>query len=918
MIVSLATLVLLLLLAVFVAAGMREELSIVLSQESRVRAKWMARGGLQFAIHHLKFGSDGARRKVVGSWSSNWAFRSSPATRLTSGLSGSSLAGVAGTSNILIGAASASRLSPPRATLTFKILDAASLVHANDRNPNLAAILDGLPGLSGRGSSIVSYRNGLPGQRFRASEELLAVAGMTRAVYDGVKDYLTLHAWADAKALNALGAGGAVTVSGSSPRAPVNVNTASRPVLLAVLQPVLGSSAAGFADAILGRTQGVSPAPFNTRAEFNAFATAQLSATDAALARRAFDPNRIKPAAFSTELTFHSGGIYQVEVLAEVRGFFGGSLAQKRVAAGVRVYDVLMHTLKSDFADEDLNLDGDSGDSGEGDFNGNTLLDPAAYMRTTWLDSTPIDEVDDQGPAGYSAGFSGGSDPEGRSPLPYRAVLNAVKLGFWDNFDEDVGYSRGVWRHRPYSYVTPSGTPVVAEIRQVGGWPQYGDIGSVGAASLDSGGYPGDDADNEIFANYEGSVVTNPPQPDDAYQEFFMGPPFYIKSFFGGGRHDMVNVTRWTAWPHSQPFIQAQVAPSLNAFDTANLAFYARVTNYDGRRTTATNPGDAPGVNPGDAPGRGFEDVGYVHYFRDEVNGLRTTYISNQGNKYVPRTDIPNTYEVVHIRPSDGAEVTIETDPQAETYPFLVRGPLAVERARVLIAWPPAYSEPRVEQATSFSRLKSYRFLVRKSGSSANGTFETNSGSGYAQILSLTGMDLRSVGSFSLRANASQPAWDDVRILANRGRFAKKIRVPHVYTAFPRPDLGAFTYSGLDDGSQTILKFHYVVDQNAGANPANAFVGYVAADDFTDPAQRTNAAAITALYGSGRPLLVLEPNPDAVSIGPGLPALERSDGSFIYGFEFRSLMTASTPRSPVLEDVTLTIVGPTEFLSWRE
>ncbi len=919
MIVSLATLVLLLLLAGFVAAGLREELSIVLSQENRVRAKWMARGGAHVALHHLKFGADGARKKVTGSWSANWAFRSSPATPLTTGLAGASLSSVTGTTNVLIGAASAARLSPVRATLTFKILDAASLVHVNDRNPNLASILNGVPGLAGRGPAIVAYRSTLPGARFRAKEELFGVPGMTQALYDSAKDYLTLQAWADAKAVNALGAGGAVTVSGSSPRAPVNVNTASRPVLLSVLQPVLGGAASAFADAILGRTQAASPVPFNTRAEFNAFAAAQLSATDAALARRAFDPNRIKPATFSTELSFHGGGIYSVEVSAEVNGFFGRKLAQKRLQTTVRVSDVLMHTLKSDFADEDLNLDGDSADPGEGDFNGNSFLDPAAYMRATWLDSAPIDEADDQGPAGYSAGFSGGSDPEGRSNLAYRAVLNAVKSGFWDNFDEDTGFSRTVWLHRPYAYVDPtSGALIVAELRNVGGWPQYGGIGSVGSASLDSGGYPGDDADNELFANYEGSVQTNPPKPTDSYQEFFLGLPFYIKSFFGGGRHDMINVTRWTAWPHSQPFIAAQTAPGLNAFDTANLAFYARATNFDSRRTTATNAGDAPGVNPGDPPGRGFEDVGYVHYFRDEVNGLRTAYVSNRGNKYVPRSDNPNRYEVVHVRPADGAEVTIETDPNAQSYPFLLRGPLAVERARVLVAWPPAYSEPRVEQASAFSRLKSYRFLIRKSGASANGTYETNSGTGYGQVLSLSGMDLRSVGTFSLRANASQPAWDDVRILANRGRFAKRMRVPYVYTAFPRPDLGAFTYSGLQDGSATLLKFHYVVDQNAGANPSNAFVGYVAASDFTDPAQRTNSTAITALYGSGRPLLVLEPNPDGVSIGPGLPALERSDGSFIYGFEFRSIMTTTAPRSAALDDVTLTVVGPTEFLSWRE
>lgn len=130
----------------------------------------------------------------------------------------------------------------------LKVVDTASQIDLNGSQANLATILQNLglaiaeirgtnPVPAGMGTAIVTYRGGLNGAQFRSKDELLGVPGMTQALYDVLKDYVSVAGYRDPRVINP---NPSANFPGNWPnagqlvsRAPINLNTAPYPVLVA-------------------------------------------------------------------------------------------------------------------------------------------------------------------------------------------------------------------------------------------------------------------------------------------------------------------------------------------------------------------------------------------------------------------------------------------------------------------------------------------------------------------------------------------------------------------------------------------------------------------------------------------------------------------------------------------------------------
>ncbi|MFA6356291.1 MAG: hypothetical protein WCY23_04185, partial [Candidatus Omnitrophota bacterium] len=76
-------------------------------------------------------------------------------------------------------------------------------------------------------TNIVNYRGAALTNPFDSVEEVQRVTGMTQAIYDAIKDYVTVYSYINPYSYRP-------PASGTASRAPININTASREVLEAV------------------------------------------------------------------------------------------------------------------------------------------------------------------------------------------------------------------------------------------------------------------------------------------------------------------------------------------------------------------------------------------------------------------------------------------------------------------------------------------------------------------------------------------------------------------------------------------------------------------------------------------------------------------------------------------------------------
>ncbi len=80
-------------------------------------------------------------------------------------------------------------------------------------------------------TNIVNYRGATLTNPFDSVEELLQVTGMTQAIYDAIKDYVTVYSFVNTNVTRP-------PAVGTTSRAPININTASREVLEAIFDPL--------------------------------------------------------------------------------------------------------------------------------------------------------------------------------------------------------------------------------------------------------------------------------------------------------------------------------------------------------------------------------------------------------------------------------------------------------------------------------------------------------------------------------------------------------------------------------------------------------------------------------------------------------------------------------------------------------
>ena len=340
-------------------------------------------------------------------------------------------------------------------TYAIRISDTASRININDTNPNLRTMLKdlvavlGSPLVASDGDAIVDSR---PAQGYLTKEEIMMHAGLSSEKYNKIKDCITVESYIDEDSEDA--SPPTATASTYQRKAPVNINTASSEVLQAVLISIIGrQKAQSLADAIITQRDSVPFKSWNGLANAggfddfieNAVTSPALTTADKSAIKDNANPNRIKPLTYSTDFCFHPSGVFEMVSTGQVGtdansdgdlSDSGDSIkAVKEITVLVRIYNIISYTAKEQFRGEDANYNGIL-DAGE-DLNGNGLLDQPVYKRITWLNSCPVVSSDDHG-LGYASG--------------YKTIPGAVKLGFWDNFDEDDdnvnkrGYSWSNWQ----------------------------------------------------------------------------------------------------------------------------------------------------------------------------------------------------------------------------------------------------------------------------------------------------------------------------------------------------------------------------------------------------------------------------------------------------------------------------------------
>jgi DNA uptake protein ComE-like DNA-binding protein len=832
------------------------------------RARLLARGGVHIALAHLKYGVDGARDNFCDSRLEDWYYTAGAGTDLGDAPAlQTSFPGLAGLKeNIDLG-------SNLIGMIYLKILDSASQINLNDSNPNLALILSHLPSLdAARANAIIAYRNSLAGGAFSFEEELLNVPGITPAIFNAIKDHVTLYSWSDPKATTSYNvADYTTTVSGGQSRSPVNVNTASQAVLTAVLQPLVPAEAASVASQIVAH---VETSPFYSWQAFNTFIDGLgLAQSKANAIKNNANPNRIKPAGYTTEFCFHGGGYYEVESLARIERPNGTVLSRQSVKAGLKIFDIAQHTLKNDFRDEDTNNDGDHTDSfyGEGNFdttfeNGVARVDNTNYEKTTWLDSCPVNEADDQNWQGYS-----GTDPNEITPpgFPYRIIPNAVKLGFWDNFDEDqaTNQSRAWWGNEMnynmqisdvgsgfnYTYNASDYSdndifpPAGQEARPAsfdGTEPTVNKLHTYDDVSSGSNAFFLDDADNELWAHGSGDPLNMITTQD--FSKFYLG----ARGINLGGN----------------PVIDTH----FNRWDPAD-GFYFRVFNYDGPRSNNGRDTNFPGYRwqdlsdptfVPDPPGRDRLDVGRVELFG--INGWLQFYINPIGNIYNPA----------------GAVKWGDFWAVSGSGFFAMSGGMAWSDAhrfqRDKVYKLGCFFSSGAERAHYY--VYASQFFAAENEHSRRYTFNAN---------------MR--GRIQLYSNAGQAAWDDVRIIDNDGRFAKHFVAPD------NIDFGAF-HANVTTPANTEV---YYVGSTIGGNR------YAGANliDLSLASQTGNFLQSSGPYFPDQPVMTL---------GAGARIIEgpSAAGSKVFSYSFRmtTRITGMTPVVPAIEDVSISYLPATEIL----
>ncbi len=242
---------------------------------------------------------------------------------------------------------------------------------------------------------------------------------INKANLDTLRPFITVNSYRDPNCGN---------------RAPVNINTCSQEVMESIFAGLRGSSGPAINDARAANAASavIAAQPITSWSSFDNVidAVGGLNANQRAAIKDNCNPNRTKPTSSTTEFCFNSGGCYTIIAVGTVTGALGVPAGSNTLRAVVKIYDIYCETTKAQFkmGNEDKNYNNIL-DAGE-DTNGNGVLD--VPVRVTWLNSCPVDSTDLFG--SYSI------------PASAETIDDSLKLGFWDNFDEDfLTYSTNEW-----------------------------------------------------------------------------------------------------------------------------------------------------------------------------------------------------------------------------------------------------------------------------------------------------------------------------------------------------------------------------------------------------------------------------------------------------------------------------------------
>ncbi len=431
LIFALGILTLLLVMGVSFVMNMMAENRMTENWVRSLRARLASQAGLERAIAEMQLH---AQNTATDSSTESWAWTTTrPSFNAGGGISGT----LADGSKYIL------KISDGNSRLNLNVA-----VQQNVASSDLVLMLQQLPGLDvASATNIINYRNTLPGRKFTTKEQVM-LAGINKATYDQFQDFITLNSYVDPNASEesgqatsasgttladsskvwgpnaqfnrtvrvyaGRGSGQSRVISGNTAntlsvssawsvvpdttslyaimaRAPVNVNTAADEVLTAVLTPVLGQ---GFIAALKAQR------PIRTWRQFE-------SVVNDANVRNNANPNRTKPVTHTTEFCFNGGGVFEMESTGHVLDSNGVAvLSEQKIRSAVQVYKILAESQKWQWA-----------------------RTPEFY-RVTWMNTCPTDLSTDN-----AIDF----------PANYTQVSNALKIGYWDNFQEDNNYTATMW-----------------------------------------------------------------------------------------------------------------------------------------------------------------------------------------------------------------------------------------------------------------------------------------------------------------------------------------------------------------------------------------------------------------------------------------------------------------------------------------
>ncbi len=228
----------------------------------QARAEGIAEGGVHFAIAHLQ---EQALTRPFDRADEPWAVQPGvplldlPRLSWERNFTGP-LAGLAAAQGLRCTGVTGGQFVDEGDHFLLKVVDTAAQLNLNGQQASLPEMLevlgaeidaDGLganPVPAGTGGAIVAFRDGLPGARFehktQIREAFRSIAGVTSAEADRradlIDDFVAVHGWRDTAAAKPEATAPSVVPRAtydSAPRGryPINVNTAPRPVLVAML-----------------------------------------------------------------------------------------------------------------------------------------------------------------------------------------------------------------------------------------------------------------------------------------------------------------------------------------------------------------------------------------------------------------------------------------------------------------------------------------------------------------------------------------------------------------------------------------------------------------------------------------------------------------------------------------------------------